>query len=54
MRKHIWLIEKNVHGAWVIYGSIGIKQYYYYTKRQAIAQYSRQCEKNIIKEIKAK
>ena len=31
----IYLIERNIRGAWVIYGSIGIRQYYDYTKREA-------------------
>jgi len=32
-------VERNIHGAWVIYGAIGIRQYYYYTKANAIAMY---------------
>lgn len=31
----ISFMERNVHGAWVIYGAAGIRQYYYYTKAQA-------------------
>lgn len=31
----IFFMERNVHGAWVVYGDIGVKQYYYYTKSQA-------------------
>lgn len=31
----IFFTEKNIHGAIVIYGSLGIRQYYYYTERQA-------------------
>lgn len=40
MRKSvIWYIEKNIYGAWVICGEIGIRQYYYYTKREAMSKY---------------
>ncbi len=35
----IYFIEKNARGAWVIYGANGIKQYYYYTRAQAIKLY---------------
>lgn len=34
-RSPIYFMEKNIRGAWVIYGALGIKQYYYYTKAQA-------------------
>lgn len=32
-------MEKNIHGAWVVYGIDGIKQYYGYTKAQARKMY---------------
>lgn len=35
----IYFIEKNIHGAWVIWGKLGIRQYYYYTKREAKQRY---------------
>ena len=35
----IFFIEKNIHGAWVVYGDIGVKQYYGYTKTQAKEKY---------------
>lgn len=35
----IYLIERNIRGAWVIYGSIGIRQYYDYTKKEAKQKY---------------
>ena len=35
----IYFMEKNVHGAWVIYGLLGVKQYYYYTKEMARQMY---------------
>ena len=31
----IFFMEKNVHGAWVVYGIHGVKQYYGYTKSEA-------------------
>ena len=39
------IVEKNVHGAWVIYGNIGIRQYYYYTKKQAMDMYREEAAK---------
>lgn len=35
----IFFVEKNIYGAWVVYGGDGINQYYGYTKAQAIAKY---------------
>ena len=35
----ISFIEKNIRGAWVIHGSLGYRQYYYYTKKQAEKMY---------------
>lgn len=35
MKGPVYFMEKNIRGAWVVYGVIGIKQYYYYTKAQA-------------------
>lgn len=37
------IVEKNIRGAWVIWGDIGMRQYYYYTKREAIALYRAEC-----------
>lgn len=45
---HVWLVERNIHGAWVIYGSLGIRQYYYYTKTDAIRLYMQDVRKTII------
>jgi hypothetical protein len=39
MRNPIFLTERNIHGAWVIYGVLGVKQYYYYTKAEAMRKY---------------
>ena len=39
MKAKIFFIERNIRGAWVVYGSEGIKQYYGYTKQQAKNMY---------------
>ena len=39
MTSPIYFMEKNIRGAWVIYGELGIRQYYYYTKAQAKQRY---------------
>lgn len=43
----IYFIEKNVHGAWTIYGALGVAQYYDCTKAQAIAKYKEACKKKL-------
>lgn len=35
----VWLVERNIHGAWVVYGACGIKQYYYCAKTEAKIKY---------------
>lgn len=44
----IYFAEKNVRGAWVIYGAIGIRQYYFYTKKQAVKRYREECRQTLI------
>lgn len=44
MKNIIYMVEKNIHGAWAVYGVDGIKQYYGYTKKQAIEMYIRDCK----------
>ena len=39
MKAKIFFIERNIRGAWVVYGNEGIKQYYGYTKQQAKEMY---------------
>ena len=51
MRK-IDLIEKNIHGAWVIYGAVGIRQYYGYSKRESMRRYRQECDEKIIREVR--
>ncbi len=38
-RVKINYIEKNIRGAWVVSGEIGIRQYYDYTKAEATKRY---------------
>lgn len=40
----ISFMEKNVHGAWVIYGAYDTKQYYGYSKREAARRYRASCD----------
>lgn len=47
MDKDIFIVEKNVRGAWVIYGALGVRQYYDYTKQEAIEKYRKECKQTI-------
>ena len=44
---NIFFVEKNIRGAWVIYGAIGVKQYYGYTKAEAVAKYKEECKRTV-------
>lgn len=35
----VYFAERNERGAWVVYGAYGVKQYYGYTKAQALRLY---------------
>ena len=48
----IYFTEKNVYGAWVIYGAIGVRQYYFYTKKQAMKRYREEGKQTLIRERK--
>ena len=37
----------GVIGAWTIVGLIGVRQYYYYTKREACQKYRQECKETI-------
>ena len=39
MNDLVWLVERNIRGAWVVYGACGIKQYYYCTKTETKRKY---------------
>lgn len=45
-------IEKNIHGAWVVYGDIGMKQYYGFSKKRAEELYKEECERTVFYEQK--
>ena len=47
MKSIIWLVEKNIHGAWVVYGANNVKQYYGCTKLEAIRKYKEEAQKII-------
>ena len=38
-RKIIDFVERNIHGAWVVWGDLGIRQYYGYTKKESMKKY---------------
>lgn len=44
MKSTVWMVERNTYGAWVIRGCIGMRQYYFYTKREAVALYRAEVE----------
>lgn len=43
----IFYIEQNIRGAWVICGRLGIRQYYYYTKQEAIEKYKKELKEKL-------
>ena len=44
MKGNVFLVEKNIRGAWVVYGAIGVKQYYGYSKSEAVKRYEEECK----------
>lgn len=48
MNKRIYFMEKNIHGAYVVHGIIGIKHYYGYTKKEAYEMYLEEVKNTII------
>ena len=46
--KVIYSSERNIRGAWVVYGINGVKQYYGYTKKEAEKRYREEAKKVII------
>ena len=38
-RSIIDFVERNIHGAWVVWGDLGIRQYYGYTKKESMKKY---------------
>lgn len=51
MKAKIFFIDRNIRGAWVVYGNEGIKQYYGYTKQQAKEMYQND-NRTFVNEIK--
>lgn len=45
MKIGLFFVEQNIHGAWVIYGALGVRQYYGYTKKEAVERYKKECDK---------
>ena len=45
--KWILLIERNLRSGWAIYGELGVKQYYGYTKQEAIRMYQDEAERTV-------
>lgn len=52
MNKDVFVVERNVHGAWAIYGSLGVRQYYGYTKAEAVRKYKEEAAGKIMREVK--
>jgi len=48
LKGNIHFIEMNIRGAWVVYGAIGIRQYYGYTKKEAKMKYQQACRETIV------
>lgn len=44
----VFFMEKNIYGAWVVYGAMGIRQYIGHTKREAKKKYTDEYNKNHI------
>lgn len=46
-RGYIYFTERNIRGTIVIYGALGVKQYYDYTETEARKRYIDDCKKQI-------
>lgn len=44
----IFFVEKNIHGAWTIYGVLGVKQYYYYSRKEAMQRYMEEARSKVL------
>ncbi len=47
-RRFIHLIERNIRGTVVIYGALGVRQYYDYTETEARRRYIADCKSTFI------
>ena len=52
MDKDIFIVERNVRGAWVIYGALGVRQYYGYSKAESVQKYRQEVKEKILEESK--
>ena len=43
MKGIVWFVGRNIWGAWVVYGIDGLKQYYGYSKLEAVRRYKADC-----------
>ena len=50
MSDYIFYVERNIHGAWAVCGLLGIRQYYGYTKAEAMSRYIAECKRTIFVE----
>jgi hypothetical protein len=46
----IFIVERNIRGALVIYGRLGVRQYYGYTKKEAERKYREECGKTFFEQ----
>lgn len=47
-RRYIHLVERNIRGAVVIYGALGVRQYYDYSESEARLRYIAECRGTFI------
>lgn len=52
MDKDIFIVERNVRGAWVIYGALGVRQYYGYSREESVQKYREEVKEKILEESK--
>lgn len=44
----VFFTERNIHAAWVVYGAIGVRQYYGYSKKEAEARYIDEYNRTVV------
>lgn len=47
---YIYFTEKNFRGGWVVYGQIGVHQFYGYSKKEAEERYKNECREKLFYE----
>lgn len=48
MKSPIYFVERNIHGGYAIYGLLGVRQFYGYTKAEAIQKYKEAYENTFV------